>query len=336
MRNTSTATPIAVLGAGSWGTALALLLARNGNETRLWAKNLEHVHQMQQSSENTKYLPGVSFPDNLRVFSDLELCLDGVIDVLIVVPSHAFRPVLQLIKPILGPKCRLLSASKGLDPETGDLLINVATETLGNIPLAVLSGPNFAAELANNLPTATTIASIDKQFFADLVERMRNDRFRVYGSDDLIGVQLGGAMKNVIAVGAGMADGMGFGANARTALITRGLVELTRLGVAMGGKDKTFRGMAGMGDLVLTCTDDQSRNRRFGLAIGKGQDLNKAEAEIGQVVEAIRNAKEVYFLAKEHGVEVPICDAIYNILYKDESPEMAAHNLLTRDLKFED
>ena len=336
MSNTTLATPIAVLGAGSWGTALALLLARNGNETRLWAKNPEHVQQMQQSSENTKYLPGVRFPDNLNVYSDLEVCLDGVIDILIVVPSHAFRPVLLQIKPIIGPDCRLLSATKGLDPESGDLLINVATEILGNIAFAVLSGPNFAAELANNLPTATTIASVDKQFFADLVTRLRNDRFRVYGSDDLIGVQLGGAVKNVIAVGAGMADGMGFGANARTALITRGLVELTRLGVAMGGKDNTFRGMAGMGDLVLTCTDDQSRNRRFGLAIGKGQDLKQAEAEIGQVVEAIRNAKEVHFLAKQNNVEVPICDAIYNILYKNESPERAAHNLLTRDLKFED
>ena len=157
-----------------------------------------------------------------------------------------------------------------------------------------------------------------------------------YGSDDLIGVQLGGAVKNVIAVGAGMADGMGFGANARTALITRGLVELTRLGVAMGGKESTFRGMAGLGDLVLTCTDNQSRNRRFGLAIGRGQDLKQAEAEIGQVVEAVRNAKEVHFLAKDKNVEVPICDAIYQVLYKNLSPQEAARNLLTRDLKFED
>jgi len=337
MSNTSKALPIAVLGAGSWGTALALLLARNGNKTRLWARNPEHVQQMQQESANTKYLPDIDFPENLQVFSDLVATLDGVRDILIVVPSHAFRPILQEIKPIIRSDCRIISACKGLDPETGDLLINVASEILGDaIPLAVLSGPNFAAELASDLPTATTIASLDKQFFEDLVERLRNPRFRVYGSDDLIGVQLGGAIKNVIAVGAGMADGMGFGANARTALITRGLVELTRLGVAMGGKDSTFRGMAGMGDLVLTCTDNQSRNRRFGLAIGKGQDLKQAEAEIGQVVEAVRNAKEIHHLAKEKSVEVPICNAIYNILYKNESPEVAAHNLLTRELKFED
>ena len=329
--------PIAVLGAGSWGTALALLLARNGNNTRLWARNVEHVQQMQQEAANTKYLPGIDFPDNLQVNSNLKSTLDGVRDILIVVPSHAFRPLLEQIKPIISDNCRIISACKGLDPETGDLLINVASDILGDsYPLAVLSGPNFAGELAKNLPTATTIACLDQPFLDDLILRMKNDRFRVYGSDDLIGVQLGGAIKNVIAVGAGMADGIGFGANARTALITRGLVELTRLGVAMGGKEVTFRGMAGLGDLVLTCTDNQSRNRRFGLAIGKGQDLKQAEAEIGQVVEAVRNAREVHNLAKEKTIEVPICDAIYNILYKGVSPAAAAHNLLTRDLKFED
>jgi glycerol-3-phosphate dehydrogenase (NAD(P)+) len=313
------------------------LLARNGNRTQLWARSSEHVQAMQQDSLNAKYLPDVPFPEQLSVSSSLETALNGVRDVLVVVPSHAFRPLLEQIKPLLPDNVRIISACKGLDPESGHLLINVATEILGDdLSLAVLSGPNFAAELANNLPTATTVASLDTDFFNDLVLRLKNDRFRVYGSDDLIGVQLGGAVKNVIAVGAGMADGMGFGANARTALITRGLVELTRLGVAMGGKESTFRGMAGLGDLVLTCTDNQSRNRRFGLAIGRGQDLKQAEAEIGQVVEAVRNAKEVHFLAKEKNVEVPICDAIYQVLYKNLSPQEAAHNLLTRDLKFED
>jgi glycerol-3-phosphate dehydrogenase (NAD(P)+) len=316
---------------------LAILLARNGNRTQLWARSSEHVQAMQQDSLNTKYLPEVPFPEQLSVSSSLETTLKDVQDVFIVVPSHAFRPLLEQIKPLLSDNVRIISACKGLDPESGHLLINVATEILGDdLSLAVLSGPNFAAELANNLPTATTVASLDTDFFNDLVLRLKNDRFRVYGSDDLIGVQLGGAVKNVIAVGAGMADGMGFGANARTALITRGLVELTRLGVAMGGKESTFRGMAGLGDLVLTCTDNQSRNRRFGLAIGRGQDLKQAEAEIGQVVEAVRNAKEVHFLAKDKNVEVPICNAIYQVLYKNLSPQEAAHNLLTRDLKFED
>ena len=329
--------PIAVLGAGSWGTALAILLARNGNRTQLWARNPEHVRQMQLQSENKKYLPEISFPENLHVYSDLAAALEGVRDILIVVPSHAFRPLLEEIKPLINDQTRILSACKGLDPESGHLLLNVATDLLGDsVSLAVLSGPNFAGELAQNLPTATTVASNDNAFFDDIVLRLKNDRFRVYGSADLIGVQLGGAVKNVIAVGAGMADGMGFGANARTALITRGLVELTRLGVAMGGSESTFRGMAGLGDLVLTCTDNQSRNRRFGLAIGRGQDLKQAEAEIGQVVEAVRNAKEVHFLAQQLSVDVPICDAIYKILYENVSPEQAAHDLLTRDLKFED
>ena len=332
-----TTQPIAVLGAGSWGTALALLLARNGNPTRLWARSTEHVEAMRAARANEHYLPGVSFPDTLSVSNDLNETLDGVRDVLIVVPSHAFKIVLNSIRPMLAADARIISASKGLDPDTGDLLINVANDLLGGqVPLAVLSGPNFAKELAVNLPTATTVACQDEDFLNDIVERMRNDRFRVYASDDLIGVQLGGAVKNVIAVGAGMADGMGFGANARTALITRGLVEMTRLGVALGGKEATFRGMAGMGDLVLTCTDNQSRNRRFGLAIGQGKDLKEAEAEIGQVVEAVRNAKEVHALAEANGVDLPICDAIYSILYQGVDPKQAAHDLLTRDFKFED
>jgi len=331
------ATPIAVLGAGSWGTALALLLARNDNETRLWARNPEHVSQMQQDAANTRYLPDINFPENLQVSESLTKTLDGVRDILIVVPSHAFRGLLHKIKSIIADDCRIISACKGLDPEKGELLLSITPDILGkDIPLAVLSGPNFASELARNLPTATTIASLDKQLLDDLVVRFRNDRFRVYGSDDMTGVQLGGAVKNVIAVGAGMADGMGFGANARTALITRGLTELTRLGIALGGKEATLRGMAGMGDLVLTCTDDQSRNRRFGLAIGKGQNLKEAEAEIGQVVEAVRNAEEVHMLAQEKNVEMPICEAIYKILYQGVSPEVAAHDLLTRELKFED
>jgi len=337
MSQTLKSSPITVLGAGSWGTALAILLARNNNQTRLWARDEKHVQKMYAERANHQYLPDISFPDSLSVYFDLKSALSDVRDILIVVPSHAFKPVLTQVKANCGPKVRIISACKGLDPDTGNLLVNVATEIMGDkTPLAVLSGPNFAKEVANNLPTATTIASHNAEFFDDLVTRMKNDRFRVYGSDDLIGLQLGGAIKNVIAVGAGMADGMGFGANARTALITRGLVELTRLGVAMGGQEKTFRGMAGLGDLVLTCTDDQSRNRRFGLAIGRGQDLAQAEAEIGQVVEAVRNAKEIHNLAIEKSVDLPICNAIYSILYENVSPQVAAHQLLTRDLKLED
>ena len=329
-------TPIAVLGAGSWGTALAILLARNGNPTRLWCRSLQHAVEMQQSRTNHKYLGDAPFPESLTVSSNLEETLAGCQDILIVIPSHAFHGVLDQIKPLILDDARIISATKGLDPGTGDLLIKAAEEVLGDHPVAVLSGPNFAKELAHDLPTATTIACKDSAFLSDLMVRFNNDRFRVYGSDDLIGVQLGGAVKNIIAVGAGIADGIGFGANARTALITRGIAELSRLGVALGGKEATFKGLAGLGDLVLTCTDDQSRNRRFGLAIGKGMTTEEAQESIGQVVEAVRNTKEVHELSRRIGIEMPICDAIYTILYEDVPPAQAAHNLLTRNLKFEE
>ena len=328
--------PIAVLGAGSWGTALAILLARNGNPTRLWARSESHVQAMQSDNLNKRYLPDAPFPKALSVSADLEATVADCQDILIVVPSHAFHDLLNSLKLIIRQDARIISATKGLEPGTGDLLIHTAEEVLGSHPFAVLSGPNFAKELAHDLPTATTIACKDKDFLNDLITRFSNDRFRVYGSDDLVGVQLGGAVKNIIAVGAGMADGIGFGANARTALITRGIAELTRLGVAIGGKPDTFKGLACLGDLVLTCTDDQSRNRRFGLAIGKGLSIQQAEESIGQVVEAVRNAKEVHQLAQRYEIEMPICEAIYNILYQGVSPKEAAHNLLTRDLKFEE
>ena len=329
-------TPIAVLGAGSWGTALAILLARNGNPTKLWARNSDHVADMQASHRNERYLGQIDFPESLSVTDNIAEAIDGCRDILVVIPSHAFHPVLDQIKPLISDDTRIISATKGLEPGSGDLLIPTAKLVLGDRPYAVLSGPNFAKELANDLPTATTIACEDSEFLADLIRRFNNDRFRVYASDDLIGVQLGGAVKNIIAVGAGIADGIGFGANARTALITRGIAELTRLGVALGGKEATFKGLACLGDLVLTCTDNQSRNRRFGLAIGQGMSTQEAEESIGQVVEAVRNAKEVHELAHRMEIEMPICEAIYNILYKDVPPAEAAHTLLTRDLKFED
>ncbi len=336
MQDDIKSTPIAVLGAGSWGTALAILLARNGNPTRLWARDAEHVAQMQSSHMNERYLGPIAFPESLSVTNDLATALQGCRDILVVIPSHAFHQVLDQIKPLIHEDTRIISATKGLEPGSGDLLIPTARLVLGERPYAVLSGPNFAKELANDLPTATTIACEDGEFLADLIRRFNNDRFRVYANDDLIGVQLGGAVKNIIAVGAGMADGIGFGANARTALITRGIAELTRLGVALGGKANTFRGLACLGDLVLTCTDDQSRNRRFGLAIGQGMSIREAEESIGQVVEAVRNAKEVHELAQRMEIEMPICDAIYSILYENVPPQEAAHQLLTRDLKFED
>lgn len=326
----------AVLGAGSYGTALAVLLARNGHNVRLWARNAEHVAHIQQARQNSKYLPDVTFPENLTVTDNIESALTEHPIILVAVPSHAFRDTLHLIQPYVDQSSRLVWASKGLDPESGDLLGNVLKSILGSkMPHAILSGPTFAKEMAIGMPTAITLAANNDEFAEQLALALHNDRFRVYTSDDIVGVQVGGAVKNVVAIGAGIADGLGYGANARTALITRGLVEMTRLGVAAGGKQETFNGMAGMGDLVLTCTDNQSRNRRFGLALGKGASREEAEHAIGQVVEGVRNAKEVKMLAERLNVEMPISDAIYRIIYEGVDARQAAHELLTRDLKSE-
>lgn len=282
-------------------------------------------------------MPGIAFPDCLQIEADLAKALAASNNVLVVVPSHVFGTVLEQAKPLLRSDARIVWATKGLEPETGRLLQDVARDVLGEqYPLAVLSGPTFAKELAMGLPTAISVAGTCPKFTNDLVELLHSPkRLRVYANDDFTGLQLGGAVKNVIAIGAGMSDGIGFGANARTALITRGLVELTRLGEALGANAATFMGMAGLGDLVLTCTDNQSRNRRFGLALGKGCDVMTAQAEIGQVVEGYRNTKEVFTLAKRLGVEMPITEQIYQVLYQGKAPVDAAKELLSREKKSE-
>lgn len=329
-------TPIAVLGAGSWGTALALHLARLGNDTRLWGRNPAELQAMQQARENRRYLPGIPFPDSLTATADLGRALDGVRDILIAVPSHAFRTTLQAIKPHVAANARLVWATKGFEHGAQALLSTVVTDEFSaDLPQAVLSGPSFAKELAAGLPTAITLAANQNAFRQELAERLHSDRFRVYLSDDMIGVQVGGAVKNVLAVGAGICDGLGFGANARTALITRGLAEITRLGLALGGKPETFYGMAGLGDLILTCTDNQSRNRRFGLALGQGKTAAQAQAEIGQVVEAASNAEEVVLLAHKLGIEMPISEQIFRILNEGVDPRLAAKELLMREMRDE-
>lgn len=328
---------IVVVGAGSYGTALAICLARNGNKTLLWARDNNHIEQMQKQRSNEKYLPGVEFPEKLELSADLSKVISASTNILVVVPSHAFSDMLNQIKPYLLPEAKLAWATKGLDHETGRLLQDVAQEILGEaISLAVLSGPTFAKEMAAGMPTAISMSSTDEDFVSELSQRLHCEkRFRVYRNNDFIGVQLGGAVKNVIAIAAGMADGIGFGANARTALITRGLVEMTRLGEKLGAQPTTFMGMAGLGDLVLTCTDNQSRNRRFGLALGKGQDVDTAQEEIGQVVEGFRNTKEVSMLAKRLGVEMPIVEQVYQVLYENKSAQKAAQELLARTPKTE-
>ncbi len=328
---------ITVLGAGSYGTALAICLARNGHETLLWGRDASQVNDMVNARENTKYLADCPFPESLQLISDLEAAVSASDNILVVVPSHAFGDMLKQIKPMLKPQAKIAWATKGLDPQTGDLLQNVARSIVGDdVALAVLSGPTFAKEMAAGLPTAISLSSTDKNFAIELSNLLHCEKcFRVYPNKDFIGVQLGGAVKNVIAIGAGMADGIGFGANARTALITRGLAEMIRLGTALNAEASTFMGMAGLGDLVLTCTDNQSRNRRFGLALGHGIGVDQAMTDIGQVVEGYRNTKEVYMLADRMGVEMPIVEQVYQVLYQGKNAKLAAADLLSRDQKQE-
>ncbi len=291
---------------------------------------------MRAEGVNSRYLPGAAFPENLQVFADLAACVAGVRDVLIAVPSHALRQTLLCVKPLLADNARVCWASKGFELHTGKLPHEVARDVLGeHRPMAVLSGPTFAKEVGAGLPTAITIAANDAAFADDLAAALSGDNFRAYTTDDIVGVEVGGAVKNVLAIGAGMSDGLGFGANSRIALITRGLVEMTRLGVALGANKDTFMGLAGMGDLVLTCTDDLSRNRRMGLALASGKTVAQAEREIQQVVEGVMAAEAVHEVAEKLGIEMPICQQVYRIVHEGASPREAVETLMNRQLRAE-
>ena len=297
---------------------------------------LDQLEAMAEKRENVRYLPGIKFPSNLNAYPNLEECLDGARDVLVVVPSHGLRDTLTRIKPLLRSDTRVCWATKGFELHTGKLPHQVAGEVLGaNRPMAVLSGPTFAKEVGEGLPTAMTIAANNDDFGQALAVSLSSDMFRAYTSDDLIGVEVGGAVKNVLAIAAGMSDGLGFGANTRIALINRGLVELMRLGVALGAHKETFMGLAGMGDLVLTCTDNLSRNRRMGLALASGMTIEEAQEEIQQVVEGVLAAKAVKEVADKLDIEMPICQQVYGILYEGASPRAAVETLMRRQLKSE-
>lgn len=327
---------IAVLGAGSWGTALAVLIARNGYPVLLWGHDPARMAALAHERENSRYLPGTRFPDNLHVREDLLALCEEVAHLLLVVPSHAFRATLEAIKPHLPASAIVAWATKGLEPATGRPLSQVAAEILGaNRALGVVSGPTFAKEVAAGMPTAVTVAARDLNTADAIAQWLRSDRVRVYTSTDMPGVELGGAIKNVLAIATGISDGLGFGANARAALITRGLAEMRRLIEAVGGKPETVMGLAGIGDLVLTCTDNQSRNRRVGLALGKGRKLQATLAEIGQVAEGVVTAREVQALARRLGVEMPITEQVCRVLFEDVSPTEAVQALLRREARSE-
>jgi len=326
--------PVAVLGAGSWGTALAVQLARVGNEVRLWGRDAAALETMRETRVNARYLPSAPFPGTLVAEPDLERALAAASTVLVVVPSHAFRATLASLAThaeTVGPGFGLAWATKGLELASGELPHRVARATLPEVVrLAVLSGPTFATEVGEGLPTAMTVAASDTGFARELSVRLSSAAFRVYTGGDMIGVEVGGAVKNALAIAAGLSDGLGYGANARVALITRGLREMTRFGVALGADTATFAGLAAMGDLVLTCTDDQSRNRRMGLALARGLAPDAAAAEIGQVVEGVKAARAVHEQARRLGVEMPIVEQVYRIVHEGVDPREAVRTLLAR------
>jgi len=326
--------PVTVLGAGSWGTALAIQCARAGHPTRLWTRSAADAAAMRGERANRRYLPEGKFPDAIEIHEDLAAAVRGAVAIIIAVPSHALRDLLVKLKPLLARDARLAWATKGFELATGKLPHQVAYEVLGDrYPVAVLSGPTFAREVGMGLPTAMTIASPDAEFANQLARSVHASNFRAYTSTDIVGVEVGGAVKNVLAVGAGLCDGLGFGANTRIALITRGLSEIMRLGVALGAQAETFMGLAGLGDLVLTSTDNQSRNRRFGLALAAGKTVQQALDEIGQVVEGYTAARAVHSVAVREKVDMPIVAGIYRVLYENQPARDVVKDLMTRPIR---
>ncbi|HSR66103.1 MAG TPA: NAD(P)H-dependent glycerol-3-phosphate dehydrogenase [Xanthomonadaceae bacterium] len=328
--------PVAVLGAGSWGTALAALIARHGHRVVLWGRDAATRDAINARHENERYLPGTTLPDGMRATTDLAEAMRDARLVLVVVPSHAFADTLRALAPLRPAGAGVAWATKGFEPGSGRFLHEVAGDVLGpGVPLAVVTGPSFAREVAAGLPTALTVHGDDEAFTRDVAELLHGPAFRAYTGDDMRGAELGGAMKNVLAVATGVADGMGLGLNARAGLITRGLNEMLRLNAAIGGRPETLMGLAGLGDLVLTCTGDLSRNRRLGLALGHGQSLQDAVREIGQVVESVQTADEVMRLAERHGVELPIAHNVRAVLHGDITPAEGLQRLLAREQKAE-
>jgi glycerol-3-phosphate dehydrogenase (NAD(P)+) len=325
---------VAVLGAGSWGTALAALLARHGHPTTLWGRDAERVRALDATHENARYLPGVALPESLRATTDLAAAVSGADWILVVTPSHAFNQTLRELAPHRRAGAGVAWATKGFEPGSGRFLHEVAAELLGaDVPLAVVTGPSFAREVAQGLPTALTVHSDDEAFARDVAEALHGSSFRAYTGSDMLGAELGGAMKNVLAVATGIADGMNLGLNARAGLITRGLNEMLRLNQALGGRAETLMGLAGLGDLVLTSTGDLSRNRRLGLALGRGQTIAEAVKEIGQVVESVDTVDEVMRLADRHGIELPISELVQRVLHQEITPAEGLKIILSREQK---
>lgn len=317
-----------VLGTGSWGTALAAHLAANDHTVTLWGRDPNQIASLNANRVNTRYLPDVELPPSLGFSESLVDAVSGRTAVIVATPCRVFRSMLEQVKPVLKTDATLVWACKGIAEQR--LLDSIAVEVLGDQPAAVISGPSFASELVRGLPTATTIAAAELDIATQVSDWFHGSTFRAYATDDIVGVQIGGALKNVYAIAAGISDGLGFGANARSALITRGLAELIRLGAALGARPETLMGLSGVGDLVLTCTDDQSRNRRYGLALGNGMSHDEAITSIGQVVEGVNTSREAKELATKYTVDMPITQEVYNVVHDGKSPNQAVIDLLAR------
>ncbi len=332
---------VAVIGAGSWGTAIAGLLAAKGLKTVLWGHNEKHVTTLIKDRENKKYLPGFIFPKSLSIEIDLKEAATGADVICMVVPSHGYRKVFEKLVPYLKTGASVVSAVKGIENTSLMTMTQVMRECLGsaqtskNLTLSVLSGPSFAKEVAQGLPTLVTIGCDELEKAQFLQNVFGSERFRVYASQDMIGLEVSAALKNIVAIAAGISDGLQFGLNSRAALITRGLAEITRMGVAMGADPVTFSGLSGLGDLVLTCTGDLSRNRTVGLKLGEGKKLPEILDEMEMVAEGVKTTQSVHDLVLKMGVEMPILDQVFQILYREKECLRAVTDLLTRELKVE-
>ena len=326
---------IAVIGAGSWGTALAISLAESGHAVSLWTRRQEHAEAMKADGENKKYLPGIAFPETLTVADTMEAAIVGAELVMFSTPAQGFRSVLNQAKPYLTKDMVLVNVAKGIEQKSLKRLSEIAEEAVPGVKYVVLSGPSHAEEVGKLMPTTIVAAAEDLELAEFVQDIFMTEALRIYTNTDVVGVELGGALKNIIALGAGVSDGMGFGDNAKAALMTRGMTEMSRLGVALGAKEETFAGLTGMGDLIVTCTSMHSRNRRCGIMIGEGMTPQDAVAHVGMVVEGMFTAEAAYELARKVGVEMPITEAIYGVINGTVNAREAVTALMTRSKKHE-
>ncbi len=326
---------ITFLGGGSFGTALAVMLAKKGYDIKVWDRNENTVIDINEKRENIKYMPGIVIPSNVKAFLDLEEALKGSDVVVISVPSHAIRQVSQLAAKYINADAIIVSIAKGIEEKTYKRLSEIISEEIPSNPVVVLSGPSHAEEVAQDIPTTLVVSSKDMEAAKRIQDIFMTSKFRVYVNDDLIGIEVAGAVKNIIALAAGISDGIGYGDNSKAALMTRGLSEIIRIGTKLGGKVETFSGLTGLGDLIVTCTSIHSRNRRAGILIGKGMSTEDACTEVGMVVEGVKACIAFYELKEKLDVSMPITDTLYKVLFQGKDPKYGVYELMTRDKKNE-